>query len=197
MLYDNKFYASNYDQLVTYYPMFYRDVLEMDEIFKVEGALLDDLETGIDAVLANAFIDTCDADTLSQLESFLGLKLGKSRTDEERRRLIRSFLSGGDKLSATEIAETIYAYTGAEVDVVLEPYDDEGNNILSISFLRGDYDTVYITDIYNLLSRKIPAHLEYRIAVLYRWKVVISRKRSNYRTEYSLCGEDILSDDYY
>ena len=61
----------------------------------------------------------------------------------------------------------IKSYTGASVDIKFEPFDEEGNNMLYIHFQRGDEPTLYMGDINLLLSKKIPAHIQYQAAVTY------------------------------
>lgn len=36
-------YKNNYEELITYYPVFYREVYEMVEILKAQGRLADNL----------------------------------------------------------------------------------------------------------------------------------------------------------
>jgi hypothetical protein len=50
MLFD-RYWLNNYARLITYYPVWYRDVFEMVEILKTEGRLLDDLDAGTLLVL--------------------------------------------------------------------------------------------------------------------------------------------------
>ena len=41
MKFYDKYYTSNYEELITYYPRFYRDVFEMVEILKAHGRIAD------------------------------------------------------------------------------------------------------------------------------------------------------------
>lgn len=185
----NPYWKCNYDQLITYYPRFYREVFEMDAILRAEGGLADGIQNGIDKMLMNCFIDGADEDTLTELEAFLGLSLLKQRTVEERRRFVKSFFAGQGKVSQTRIAEMIRAYTGADTVCVLEPFDEEGNNRLDIQFERGNEDIVYVSDIYTLLAKMLPAHIEYRPIMTYRFAVVVGKKQNiNYIYDYDLCG---------
>lgn len=185
----NPYWKCNYDQLITYYPRFYREVLEMDAILRAEGGLADGIQNGIDKMLMNCFIDGADEDTLTELEAFLGLSLLKQRTVEERRRFIKSFFAGQGEVSQTRIAEMIRAYTGADTVCVLEPFDEAGNNRLDIQFERGGVDVIYISDIYTLLAKMLPAHIEYRPVMTYRFAVGIEKKQNiNYTYGYDLCG---------
>ncbi len=184
----NKFYPTNYDELITYYPKFYREVFEMKAILEAEGQLADDMENNIEQVFDNCFIDTADEPTIARLEKFLHLSLYKQRDLEERRRLVKSLFVGGGKISASMLSEMIAAYTGASVTCTFEPFDAEGNNMLTINFDRGDEKQLYMSEILQLIAKRIPAHIEYRTAVVYSFPIAVSKKRTSYAYAYELCG---------
>ena len=188
MKFYDKYYENNFEELITYYPRFYRDVFEMVEILKAHGGIADELEANIEQTYLNSFIDYADEDTIEQLEKFLNIGLNKSRTLEERRRLVKSYFVGFGKVSASMMAEMIQSYTGASVDIKFEPFDEEGNNMLYIHFRRGDEPTLYMGDINLLLSKKIPAHIQYQAAVTYHFPVGVGIRRRHYRYGYELCG---------
>ena len=185
--YDN-YWPDCYDELITYYPRFYRDVLEMDAILHAHGHLADQMQDGIEKVYLSSFIDYMDEQTVAQMVQFLHIGLNKKRTLEERRRLVKSFFVGLRKVSASMLAEMIQSYTQAAVDSVFEISDDEGNNTLYINFERGDVATLYMSDIMMLLERKIPAHINWRAAVAYHFPVGIGIKRVYYKFEHELTG---------
>lgn len=184
----NKYFKSNYDELITYYPKYYRDVLEMRAILETEGKLADDIEDNIEKVFNNCFIDTADENTIGNLEKFLSLSLYKQRSLAERRRLLKSLFVGGGKISASMISEMISAYTGEAVSCRFEPFDEYGNNKLYIDFNRGKEKTLYISDILALIEKRIPAHIEYRIAVVYSFPIGAGKNRNSYIYDYDLCG---------
>ncbi|MCD8364696.1 MAG: YmfQ family protein [Clostridiales bacterium] len=157
----NRQFDSCYEELIRYYPRYYLDVREMVAILKAHGAICDVLEDNIEQVYSNNFIDEMDEDSIARLESMLGIALNKSRTLEERRALVKAYFVGFGTVSASMIKETIYAYTGLEADITFEPYDDEGNNRLKIDIPLGDGDASYISDILDLISKRIPAHIMY------------------------------------
>lgn len=162
-----KFYKSCYEELINYYPRYYRDVLEMCAILKADGNIADKLEDSIEKVFANAFIDTADAATVARLERFLDLKLKKVGTLEERRRIVKAFFVGSGKTSASMLKSMISAYTNSEVTVRFEPADTYGNNKLYIEFDRGSEKDVFLDDIQTLVSMKIPAHIEFSLNMTY------------------------------
>jgi hypothetical protein len=192
----NPYFTSNYEELITYYPKFYRDVLEMQAILKAEGKMLDAFMDGVSTIFDDCFIDTMDEQTLSQLEDFLNIKLYKTRTLEERRRLLKTFFVGHGKLSAEQIAQTVAAYTNSEVDVYFEPivktdgyeYYEAGDNRLYVNYLRGNEALFYLNDISTLLSRLIPAHIDYQSALTYRFCINTSVERKNHIKEFEFCG---------
>lgn len=188
MKFYDKYYANNFEELITYYPRFYRDVFEMVEILKAHGRIADEMEANIEQTYLNCFIDYADEETIEQLEKFLSIGLNKSRTLEERRRLVKSYFVGFGKVSASMLEEMIQSYTGASVDIKFEPFDEEGNNMLYIHFQRGDEPTLYMSDINLLLSKKIPAHIQYQAAVTYHFPVGVGIRRRHYRYGYDLCG---------
>lgn len=184
----DRYYANNYEKLITYYPRFYRDVFEMVEILKAHGRIADGLEDNIELAFFNCFIDEMNEEAVYTLEAFLGISLDKSRTLEERRRLLKSYFAGFGKVSASMLEELISAYTGAEVECAFEPFDEDGNNRLYINFLRGDENTLYMSDIITLLSKKIPAHIQWQAAVVYRYGIGVEQKRAYYKYKYRPTG---------
>lgn len=188
MKFYDKYYANNFEELITYYPRFYRDVFEMVEILKAHGRIADEMEANIEQTYLNCFIDYADEETIEQLEKFLNIGLNKSRTLEEHRRLVKSYFVGFGKVSASMLEEMIQSYAGASVDIKFEPFDEEGNNMLYIHFQRGDEPTLYMSDINLLLSKKIPAHIQYQAAVTYHFPVGVGIRRRHYRYGYDLCG---------
>lgn len=184
----NPYWECSYDELITFYPRFYREVFEMDAILRAQGGLLDGVLEGAEHTLSNFFIDEADEATIKKLEQWLDISLYASHTLEERRRLVKSFFVGMGKISGTTIADMIRAYTGADTYCEFLPFDEAGNNRLYINFDRGDAAVLYWSDIAQILARRIPAHIEYRAAVTYRFPVGIERRRSPYKYGYDFAG---------
>ena len=92
-LYDNA-PSSAYEELKTFYPVWYREVLEMDAIWHALGMHLDGLRDGVIKAVDNCFINTANEDTIAQLENFLYITYEGKRTIEERRALVASFFIG-------------------------------------------------------------------------------------------------------
>lgn len=153
----NRYYQNSYEELITYYPRFYRNVFEMVEILKAYGRIADDLENNIEQIFFNSFIDYADERIIEKFEVFLGIRLNRNRTLDERRRLVKSYFIGFGKISASLIKQMISTYTNAPVDCRFEPFDEEKNNALYIRVYQNDF----IDDIIEMLSKRIPAHINY------------------------------------
>ena len=187
MYYSNGF-DSTYEELITFYPAFYRDVFEMRAILEAEGGLADDVIKAINTVIDNSFVETADESMITRLEAFLGLETDKNRSLEERRRLVRAFFVGFGKLSASKIEEAIRSFTGAGSKVYFPRTDDAGNCTLIIEMERGDIPEISYADIETVLSKKIPAHIAYKAFVKYSAAVAITTGRTNYKHEYRISG---------
>ena len=180
----SSYWKCNYDD----YPRFYREVFEMDAILRAEGGLADGALSAKEKMLMNNFIDTMDEDALAKLEEFLDIAMMRERTADERRRFIKSFIAGLGKVSQTRIAEMIRAYTNVDAVCDFYPFGSERNNRLDIKFERGSVPVIYINDIYTLLSKMLPAHIEYRAILTYRFGVGVNYRRKHYKYGYEFCG---------
>ena len=187
---------SNAAELITFYPKFYYDVKEMRAIIQAEGAVLDEFMENAQKVFNDCFIDSMDEQAVGDLEDFLNIHLYKQRTLEERKRLLKTFFVGHGRLSADLIRQTVSAYTGSDVDIYLLPIErtpgaieyEAGDNRLYINYLRGTEEVFYLNDIDTLLSRLIPAHLDYQSSLTYRMAVETAPRRKKYTVTFPFCG---------
>ena len=189
-------WENNAAELITFYPKYYYNVVEMLAIIQAEGAILDEFMKNAQAVFDDCFIDTMDEQTVSDLEDFLNIHLYKQRTLEERKRLLKTFFVGHGKLSADLIKQTVSAYTGTDVEVYFLPISrtpgaaeyEPGDNRLYINYLRGTEEFFYLNDIDALLSRLVPAHLSYQSSLTYRFSVCTSPRRKKYIKDFDFAG---------
>ena len=189
-MYYNNGFESTYEELVSFYPAFYRDVLEMKAILEANGRVCDTVIDTINGILENAFVNSADEATISRLEAFLNVTPTAGSSLEERRRLVYSFFVGFGKMSASKIKETIRALTGADSSVSFEETDDAGNNSLIIEFERGENPEISLDDINTVLSRKIPAHVAYETYLKYKPAMIVNTKEilKNYVVNNVMCG---------
>lgn len=151
-IYDNA-YESNYEELKTYYPVWYRDVLEMDAIWRILGEELDGVQGGILTFIANSFIYKADAPTIQKLEKFLYISPDASRSLEERRKLVGSYFMGNGHIGEPEIKALTKMFCDGTCEVVLI------GGTVSIHINLDIKSASILDDYYSTLRRKIPAHL--------------------------------------
>lgn len=159
-LYPNGF-PSAYEELKTFYPVFYRDVFEMDAIWRAAGGGLDEIEDGVDAVVNNNFVSLMDTDALAQMETFLGIPLNQKRTLEARRKLVASYFIGGNHIGSPEIKDIVFRYTGVSPSVGFK------NSRIYVKLFPKDNSTFLPSDVMECLKRKIPAHLSLSLVLAY------------------------------
>lgn len=159
-LYPNGF-PSAYEELKTFYPVFYRDVFEMDAIWRAAGGGLDEIEDGVDTVVNNNFVSLMDTDTLAQMETFLGIPLNQKRTLEARRKLVALYFIGGNHIGSQEIKDIVFGYTGASSSVEFK------NSRIYVKLFPNDNSTFLSSDVMECLKRKIPAHLSLSLVLAY------------------------------
>lgn len=151
-LYPNGF-PSAYEELKTFYPVFYRDVFEMDAIWRTCGGGLDEIEDDVDRVANSTYISLMDEKALVQMETFLGIPPDSGRTLEERRKLVSSYFLGVGHIGAREIKEIAKAFTGGKCEVSFS------NGEVYIHIKADISDTPPADDFFFILRKKIPAHL--------------------------------------
>lgn len=164
MYYSNGF-DSAYEELITFYPAFYRDVFEMRAILEAEGNVIDKATAAINGVIENSFVESADEATITRLEAWLHLRSDRSIPLEERRRLVYSFFWGLGKLSASKLKDILRVFTNSDIKIYFKP-DSTGNNILTIEIERGRSNINY-ADIKSSLDRKIPAHIAVNLIIIY------------------------------
>ena len=148
-LYD-KYFKSNYEELITYYPQYYRDVFEMVEILKAHGRIADDLEAHIEQVYLNNFVLTADLETVKIWERILNITYSKPLTLDQRKSVIIGRISGYGHIGEPEIRGVIANYTDNTVEV------DLARGIIYIVINGEIFDE---NNLLNTLLRRIPAHL--------------------------------------
>lgn len=151
-LYDNA-YSSVYEEFKTYYPVWYRDVLEMDAIWQAYGIQMDDAQKGISQAVNNNFIMKTDAANIAKLERFLYITYDGARTLNERRTMVASFVIGHGHFGEREIKEILSLFTDGEVSV------DLIGGTVEISVTREISDRFNLSDCLFIMHKRIPAHL--------------------------------------
>jgi hypothetical protein len=149
-----------YEEIKTYYPRFYDDVLEMDAIWQADGKLIDDSTNGIDLIINNNLIATADSETLTRWEQFLGLATDYTQSLEMRRQTILTFMGGSEKLSGSALVSMIKSLTGADAKINFNTQDSFGNFILTTTITNSLGISAEVwANIFKLYQSRLPAHI--------------------------------------
>lgn len=91
----------------------------MTELLKVHGQLADNLESSIERIFYNCFIETAGSDVIACYERIIGIEADNTKSLDERRSFVKSHLIGTGTISASLIEEMIGVYTGANAECTL------------------------------------------------------------------------------
>lgn len=152
LLYDNA-PPSTYEEIKTWYPVWYRDVFEMGALWRVWGGQLDAIQAGIIQAVDNNFIDYADAKTLAKLEEFFHITYDGPRSLVDRRNMIKALLLGQGHVGQKEIKELISVFTDGKIDVELI------GGMIRITVTRDFGDNFNLYDCHFILGNRIPTHL--------------------------------------
>lgn len=147
-----------YEQISSFYPHWYLDVYEMQEIIRIEALVATNMQKAIDLILDNHFIDTLDENKASELETYLNISNQSDRSIEERRAIIKSYFLGRGKLSLSQIIAIVEALSGGTCTGCFEAGDSFNNHYIKLRIEQCDIKYMLI-DIISTLSARIPAHL--------------------------------------
>lgn len=181
-------HRSSYEELLTYYPEFYREVYEMVEILKAQGKLVDNVQNGIEQVFSNQFIDSADEEVISLYEKISGIVPDRFKTIEERRKTVKSHLIGSGKISASVIADMIRIYTDSDTVCSLELFDKAGNQQLYINADIGNASSLDVSVIEDFLSLRLPAHLNHELSLCSDLSPEIDFDMEIYESKLPECG---------
>jgi|GEM_PF-2340448 len=152
-LYDNAL-PSKYEEIKTWYPVWYRDVREMDALWRAFGAHMDDMQLANIRAVNNHFIAKMDAQTVAKLEKALRITYSGPRTLVERRNVLLALWIPNNHIGYREIIELIQVFTAGEIDVTFD------SGFIRITITRNFSDPFNMYDTNMILRSRIPAHLE-------------------------------------
>lgn len=152
---------SKYEELQKYLPDFYENISEMNSYLQSLGAEMDSLSTGTIQMRDNNFIMLADESTIRRWEKFLYITYDSTKTLDDRRRQIVSYLIGSGKIGAAEIKALLRIFTELpctiafhDATVFVEVYRDTINDTFNVENFR------------KLLLKRLPAHLKLDITTL-------------------------------
>jgi hypothetical protein len=151
-IYENA-YPDCYEELKTFYPVWYREIPEMDAIWRAFGAQLNEVRTGIITAVNNCFVWTADEETLGKFEEFLGIVYDGYRTLKQRRSAVSAYFLRRGHIGEQEIKEFVRLFTNSRCTVEFA----NSNVKVTVFFQRGD--EAVPAECRAFLLKEIPAHL--------------------------------------
>ena len=170
-----KYFKGTKEELLSFYPHFYRDIKEISAINEATATELDKIIDCGQKVLDDSNITTADESIIKFYEDIIGIGYSSLRTLEERRRLVLAYYNIFGKVSASKIKNAIMYYTGAEVEIRFTNKDEKGNYLLEIECVRGTISSLFLDDIALLCKKILPAHLflNFSITILPKGNVYV------------------------
>ncbi len=156
MLVFNNQQRSGYEEIVSYSPRYYRNIKEMDAVFRLAGWLIDLMAQDMENMVAFQFLKYMDDETLTRYEAFLGMAADRSKTLEERKDYVSAVLIGSGKVSADKISGLVNQFSGCICeDIVLV------EDVLHIRIVAyEDRNLILRDEIFDLIRQKVPSHIE-------------------------------------
>lgn len=156
------------EELLNYYPTFYRSIIEFVAIQEAAAMILDKLFDAFQQCADDSNLITARENIIAFYENIIGIKYASLRTLEERRRFVLVYCNMFGKVSATKIKNALRFYTGSDIDVKFNNKDSDGNYILEIIVKKGNNSEIIdLENINALLKKIIPAHLQYKSIINY------------------------------
>lgn len=156
MLVFNNQQRSGYEEIVSYSPCYYKNIKEMDAVFRLAGWLTDLMARDMENMMAYQFLKYMDNEALTRYEAFLGIAVDASKTIDERKDYVSAVLIGSGKISANKISALVNQFVGCVCeDIVLV------EDMLQIKIVvHEDMGLKMQDDIHNLIRQKVPSHID-------------------------------------
>lgn len=184
-----------YEQISSFYPRWYLEIYEMNEILKIEALVAENAQKAIDLILDNHFLDTIDVGKATELEHYLGITTSANRSIEERRLVIKSYFLGRGKLSLAQIISIVQALSGGKVTATFSKRNNNGDNGIKLN-IYNCYIKGMLIDIISTLQNRVPAHLW--VSILYeptQIKTRLTYKQGTYGISYNSVGSPGTRED--
>jgi len=185
----------NFKELQSYQPDYYKEIIEMIEILKSQGAVFDDIAAQNIIVRNNFAISTMDLTTTIRWEQFLNVTHEAMQTLEDRRHNIYNLLNP-EKMSKTYIEKIFSRYATYIPSISFE------NSTIYIDYVESNDITRNLANIFKILNQRKPAHLGLLISTFTTWMQsekttgFINGSQTNER-DFVLSDDFIFSEDFF
>ena len=148
---------SGYEELMSYYPNFWKDILEMRANNMFAGRTIDRAAADMEQIVADQFFESCSESMVIRYENFLNLD-NSDKDWDERRRFLKIAWNGTEKVRVSGIIETIREFYRGMVAV-----DADFTDFFCFLIQKLNSDPGIDRNIEHYLQRVIPAHITYEI----------------------------------
>lgn len=135
-------------------PGYYRTSKVMENLTGAEDTELDQFLTKVDEALNQVFVDTATY-KLEDWEKDLGIKTDTTKTDSDRRSVIKSRLRGSGTITISHIKNVAESYVNGQVDVI----EDNPNFRFTVKFVDPLGIPPNLADLQKVINDLKPAHL--------------------------------------
>lgn len=164
-----QFCQSEYGQrMINYYPNVISCIQEFRAIIKSEYPEIEDINAGKDRVVADAYLLTMTEDRIESWEKILGIAPIAGSTLDDRRDTIIARIRGQGKLNTELINSIVNAFTGGKANSWVE------DSVLYVEITPPPNNKQYkFANVEQELSKKVPAHLGFRVSRnYYEWREI-------------------------
>lgn len=147
---------SGYEEIVSYGPRWWTEYREMDANYRFAGWTLDLMAHFLEQEVKNQFPSQADEQAIRTFERLLRIEPAKGESLAARIRTVMAYYSGTGKLSSSAIQSIISSYSNCTSELYWEA------SILVIRIYCEDEEFTN-SKIYDLLKRRIPAHIAFYI----------------------------------
>ena len=175
---------SGYEELRSYIPLWWNEILEMRANNAFAGYTLDHVAAAMEQLVKNWFFDTMDEVTLTEYENFLGITGFGIKDMNDRRALVKATWIGGQKMSRPRIKALVKAYLGCDCEVHF-------THELSVKPRVVNPDsTLYLGELNDILHAQVPAHIEWELVTTidYGGGATVGTSIRHWSYPFELCG---------
>lgn len=178
---------SGKEELDSYLPKYWRDILEMKANNTFAGYTLDRMAMDMEETVKDRFFDSCSETMLERYESFLHIFPAQGVSIEDRRSMVKMKWNGGGKMTGSRIKAIVKECCGADCDVTF------GSSQLVVDMTFRDDPAGYMAMIREAITNStIPSHIEIifkgnvDLSIIFLWNSEIDIPRINFWMDFSM-----------
>ena len=152
------------EQMLNYYPEVIKSIREFQALIRTQSLQVEEIHEKLIDLLENAYVETADESRIEQWEKVLGITPLPQGDDtletwlSDRRETILARLYQTPKLNTKSISDIVKIFTGGDAKSSFK------NGVIQVLITPPKDNKQYkFQNVENELSKKIPAHLMFRV----------------------------------